>query len=67
MSKQLVLFAPSPALPSAPFTRWSRKIHEVRICTRCAREIVTRRTATGELLREFVSPTGQCWGCTHTY
>jgi hypothetical protein len=57
---QLPLFSPRTALPSRPFSRWSRKFDEIRICARCGREIVTRRTRQGEVVGEFVSESGTC-------
>jgi hypothetical protein len=60
---QLTLFA-SPALSSRPFQRYSRKLDEVRICSRCGREIIMqRRTRTG-VVSENLSDAGECRDCT---
>jgi hypothetical protein len=62
--QQLVLFFPPPTLPSRPFGHWSRKLDEIRICTRCGREIISR-WQRDEIVSEFVSNDGECWNCTH--
>jgi hypothetical protein len=42
----------------------SRVLDEIRICSRCGREIIAcRRTVGGQLLSEFVSIAGECWKC----
>jgi hypothetical protein len=39
----------------------------MRICTRCGREIMSRRrTAGGQVLSEFVSESGECYACAYT-
>jgi hypothetical protein len=49
-----------------PSLRWTRKVDEVRICTVCEHEIVSRiRSRIGEVLSEFVSADGACWECAH--
>jgi hypothetical protein len=60
--KQLPLFD-LPILPSRPFPRYSRKTDEVRICSRCRREIVIRRDIRGQVVAEYVSAAGECFRC----
>jgi hypothetical protein len=69
MIQQLLLFPPSPALPSPalpsrPFPRWTRALDETRICSRCGRDVATRRrSAGGRVLSEFMSSDGHCYAC----
>ena len=38
---------------------------EIRICTGCGKQIIVRRrTAEGQVIREFVSSAGACWDCS---
>ena len=63
---QLSLFGPSPTLPSRPFPRYSKAFDEIRICTGYERQIIARRTAGRQVLREFVFAEKTCWHSTHT-
>jgi hypothetical protein len=60
---QLPLFPGPLAAASRPFARYSRKQDEVRICARCGREIITRRTRNGEVA-EYISERGECLSCS---
>ncbi len=64
VKRQLPLFGPHSALPSRPFERYSRKLDEIRVCSKCGRQIIAkRRTANGERIGEFVSECGECLSC----
>jgi len=61
---QLSLFSPRPALLSRPFPRWSRKLNEIRMCSKGGRQIIARRrTANSEQIGEFMSERGECLQC----
>jgi hypothetical protein len=51
---QLSFFGPSFTLPSRRFPRYSKAFDEICICTGYERQIIARRTAGGQVLREFV-------------
>ena len=51
---QLSLFGRCPTLPSRSFPRYSTAFDDIRICTAHERQIIARRTAGGQVLREFV-------------
>jgi hypothetical protein len=54
---------PASAAISRPFQRYSRELDEVRICSSCGREILTRRTRQDTVVSEFQSAAGECWQC----
>jgi hypothetical protein len=65
--RQLALFSEPPPLPSRPFLRWHRLIQDIQICTRCGREIITRKLKQDDtILAEYVSANGECWNCART-
>jgi len=61
--RQLPLFTPG-ATPSRPTIRWHRRIERTEVCTKCGREIIVKRTARGEVIREFIA-NGLCFNCFH--
>jgi hypothetical protein len=64
VKRQLSLFPSHPTLPSRPFARWSRKLDEIRVCSKCGRQIIARRrTANGEQIDEFMAERGECLRC----
>jgi hypothetical protein len=50
------------ASPSRPTIRWHRRIEEIRLCAKCGRQIIVRRTMRGEVVREFMA-NGLCLNC----
>jgi hypothetical protein len=63
-SRQLPLFL-RPPLPSPPFVL-EPSPDEIRICTQCGKQIITRRRTTEDkLVKEFVDSEGRCSQCAH--
>jgi hypothetical protein len=64
--RQLTLLQ-APTLPSRPFTRYTRAISELLVCSACGRDIVAqRRRRDGAGVSEFVSDAGECFECDRT-